>query len=121
MKYCLFILLGLIGYSCNAQNARSDKAFEQAKSEFNLVTTKDFPTLNCSETINRKRMLQFFKSYPQFQEDVKIISIPNCYGAPNEKFFVLLYDEQKKFYVPKSLPDVYKYDDVWPPAKKSGN
>ena len=65
-------------------------------------------------------MKQFFKVYPQFNQDVQVVAIHNCYGAPNEKFFVLLYDENKDFYIPKSPPDVYKDDATWPPPKKKG-
>lgn len=119
MKFFLAVLLIVVSYSCEAQHAKTKQKFEKAKSEFNLVTTKDFPTLNCAETINRKKMLKFFERYPQFHEDVKIVSIPNCYGAPNEKFFVLLYDENQEFYVPRSLPDVYKDDTTWPLPKKA--
>ena len=119
MKFFLIVFVVMVSYSCEAQNSRSKSKFEKAKTEYNLVTTKDFPTLHCSETINKKRMLQFFEQYPQFHEDVRIVSIPNCYGAPNEKFFVLLYDDNKEFYVPKSLPDVYKDDNTWPLPKKA--
>ncbi len=121
MKYFLVITLLVTAYSCNAQHVKTEKTFEKAKTEFNLVTTKDFPTLNCSETINKKRMLKFFERYPQFQESVKIVSIPNCYGEPNEKFYVLLYDEKQEFYVPRSLPDVYRGDNTWPLPKKGVN
>ena len=102
----------------NGQKERSSVTFTKAKKEFNLITNKDFATLNCAHTINEAKMKRFFKVYPQFNQDVKVISIPNCYGAPNEKFFVLLYDENKDFYVPRSLPDVYKNEEVWPPPKK---
>lgn len=110
MKYMFLVIITAFSYSCTAQDDKSRSTFEKAKTEYNLITTEQFSSLNCSETINKPRMLQFFKDYPQFHEDVKIVSIPNCYGAPNEKFFVLLYDKEKKFYVPRSLPDVYKND-----------
>ena len=118
MKQLLVFLIIFIAYSCSGQPSKTKRTFDKAKAEFNLVTSKDFSTLNCSETINKAKMLKFFERYPQFQEDVKIISIPNCYGEPNEKFFVLLYDDKKEFYVPRSLPDVYKNDTSWPLPKK---
>jgi len=119
LKKTIFIITILCSSTLAfSQSDRSLDAFNKAKKEFNIITEKDFPRLNCAETINENKMKSFFKIYPQFNRDIQVVSIPNCYGAPNEKFFVLLYDETKEFYIPRSLPDVYKDEEVWPPKKK---
>jgi len=110
MKYLLCLFVFIIPFGCSSQSDNKSPSFEKAIQEYNLITSDQFMTLNCAETINKNRMLQFFKEYPQFNEDVRIVSIPNCYGAPNEEFFVLMYDTKREFYVPKSLPDVYRND-----------
>ena len=96
------------------QNDRTEELFAEAIVDFNLIASSEFSSLNCGSTINEQKMQRFFEEYPQFNEDVKVVFIANCYGAKDEKFYVLFYDAKKEFYVPKSIPDIYKDDPIWP-------
>lgn len=102
MKFALAFFLGIIPTLIFAQSKPSkDKRMVKAKSEYHLISNEDFEYLDCSQTVTGVKMKQFFRDYPEFGGNVKVIAIPNCYGNPGEKFFVLLFEENRDFRIPK--------------------
>ena len=101
MKIALVLLIGLVPFLAFSQSSSvNDERIDEAKSEYRLISNEDFEYLDCSQTVNGRKMKEFFQEYPEYGSSVKVISIPNCYGEPGEKFFVLLYEEDRDFQVP---------------------
>jgi len=104
MKFTWVLSLGLLPFmACTQSGQKNEENINKVKSEYHLISNDDFKTLDCSSTVTRTKVLEFFKKYPQYQEEVKIISIPNCYGDPDEKYFVLLHEPSGNFKIPKFI------------------
>jgi hypothetical protein len=109
MKFTLALLMVVVPLLGVAQTSQKNSIeFKKAKDKYHLISHADFETLDCTATISGTRMRQFFKEFPQFHAQIKVISIPNCYDDPSEKYFVLLHEPSGKFKIPKYISGSYR-------------
>ena len=104
MRIALAIAIGLMPLlACGQTNEKTTRTLSMAKQEFNLVETSDLTFFNCSSTITEGKMKMFFRKYPEYSSQVQPVCIPNCYGNPDERYFVLVYESSGNFQIPTSI------------------